>query len=120
VKTRSSIASSSARARRVNEPTRKILQHGQPVEQPSSLRHVGDAHFGDPVGGEPVDPGAAEQDLAPVGPKLAGDGADGRRLARAVRSDDRHDLALVHGEADVVERGHAVVRRGDMAHLEEH
>jgi hypothetical protein len=47
------------------------------------------------------------------------DGAEGRGLARAVRSDQRDDLAGVHGERHGAEGLHAPVEHVDLRDLEQ-
>src|SRR6266540_4197260 len=50
---------------------------------------------------------AADRDLARVRRLEARDAAERRRLAAARRAEQREQLALVHGEGDVVDRKHA-------------
>ena len=59
-----------------------------------ALRHV-----------QPINTPAIKMDLAGIGPGLADDLADERRLARAIGADQRMDFARAHVERHVVGRG---------------
>ena len=59
----------------------------------------------DPVGRQPGDVLAVENDRARRRPQHAGQAIEERALAGAVGADDGADLARGHGEVDVVERG---------------
>ena len=62
---------------------------------------------------------AVEEDLAGVVAVDAGDALDERRLAGAVVTDERHDLAGAHLEVDVGQRLHRPERLRKVADLEE-
>ena len=66
----------------------------------------------------PAEPLAGEHHVAGAahGP---GDGAERRRLAGAVRAEQRDDLALVDRERHAVQRGHLAVARGDVLQFEQ-
>ncbi len=74
----------------------EILEHREVLEYRRLLELAPDAEIGD---GALVELGqvdlAVEEDLALVRPRLAGDDIHHRRLAGAVRTDDRAELALV-------------------------
>ncbi len=62
---------------------------------------------------------AVEHHVAGVGPGLAGDDVHHRRLAGAVRPDDRAHLARLDRERQVVERLEAVERHGDAVEIKQ-
>ena len=62
---------------------------------------------------------AVEEDLAGVVAVDPGDALDERRLAGAVVTDERHDLAGAHLEVDVGQRLHRAERLREVADLEE-
>ncbi len=49
----------------------------------------------------------------------AADGAQGRALARAVRADEGHDLAALHGHRDALQRLDVAVEDVQLVELEE-
>src|SRR5690242_8342042 len=57
-------------------------------------------------------------DPAGIGRPQALDAFDGRGLARAVRAEDPEDLALLHGEGDIVDRHGVPVRLVQVLHLD--
>src|SRR4029077_13845036 len=91
--------------------------HVRPEVPP--LRHLDDAQIDDRVRREPGDPLPVEEHLARERGEQAGDHAQRRRLPRSVAAEQRRDLPLVHGEADVPERLHISVRGGDAPDLED-
>ena len=93
---------------RVELEDRRLLEFSADAE-PGDLRLV--------VAGE-VDV-ALEIDIALVGPRLAGDDVHHRRLAGAVRADDRAHLARVDDEREPVQRLEAVEGDGDVVEIEE-
>ena len=62
---------------------------------------------------------ALEEDVAVVGPGLAGDDVHHRGLAGAVRADDGAHLARLDDERQIVERAEAVERDGDAVEIEQ-
>ena len=88
---------------RVGGADLQVLLHRQRPEQPSSLRHHGDSPGGPAFGPQPGHVRAVEQDRARGRLVQAGDRAQQRRLARAVRADDRVDLAGEHPQRDPVQ-----------------
>jgi hypothetical protein len=82
----------------------QIAQHGRILEQFDVLEGAGDAEFGDAEGRLLGDVLILEIDLArgrAVDPR---DQVEDRTLAGAVGADDREDLALLHREADGIDR----------------
>ena len=82
----------------------QIAQHGRVLEQFDVLERAGDAEAGDLVRRLLGDVLVIEEDLARrrrVDPR---DQVEDRALAGAIGADDREDLALLHGEADRIDR----------------
>src|SRR6185312_7565296 len=67
---------------------------------------------------EPGDVGSREHDRAARGADDAGDGLEERRLACAVRADDRDDLVQVRPHGDAAEHERAVVTGVQLGHGE--
>ena len=85
----------------------EILAAGAVLVDARVLRHVADrAPDGAGLAADVV-----ARDLRPAGvhPAQRGEDADGRRLARAVRTEQAEDLALAHGEGNAGQRLHALV-----------
>src|SRR5262249_59005983 len=80
-----------------------VLEHGHALEQGQVLEGAPDAELGDAVARCPQQRMAREDDLARVRRVEAAQAVEQRRLAGAVRPDEPNDLALVHGEGDLVE-----------------
>jgi hypothetical protein len=72
----------------------RILQHRHVGEGLDDLEGPADARPADLIGPQAVDRPALEADRAAVGRHRAGDQVEERRLAGAVRPDQRDDLAL--------------------------
>ena len=89
----------------------EVLEHGHRGEELAALRHVGDPARHDGRGRQPADPPALELDGAAAQREEAADRAERRRLARAVRADQRDDLALADLERDAADGGHVAVPR---------
>ncbi len=91
-------------------------------------RHVGEklallGHDGDAARNPRLDVLAADvlplmQHLS-LGRQQAHDGAEQRRLARAVGADDGDDLARIQGQRDLTDRFHLAVVDAEIAHLEQ-
>ena len=62
---------------------------------------------------------AAEEDLAGVGPGLAGDAVHHRRLAGAVGADDADDAAGRQAEAEVFEQQFVAVGLGEVVRFDD-
>ncbi len=74
---------------------------------------------GDLVRRQPDQRAVVEQDVPLVGLVDAGDEVEQRRLARAVRADHAHDLALVHVQVELVDHAQAAERHRDALELED-
>src|SRR5690349_5800771 len=96
----------------------EVLGHGEAGERTASLRHVRDAEPGHLLGGQPDEIPAAEGDPA-AGPHHPADRPQRRRLAGAVRAEQRDHLALADGEVDPVQRADLPVRGGEVLDLEQ-
>ena len=96
-----------------------VVEHAHHVQR---LRHLERPHepaARDRVRGQPVDRAAVEPDRAAVGALEARDDVEERRLARAVRADQRRDRAALDDEARAVDRAHAAVALLDAFDLED-
>src|SRR5919197_294575 len=82
----------------------EVLEHAQAREQPPAFRRLGDAPLDDVVGGGMRDVAALEAN--PSAPRAVEpvDRAERRRLAGAVRADQRHDLARLDLDRDALQR----------------
>ena len=97
-----------------------VLDDVQVVAQGEVLIDRRDAERLGVPGPVEMDLPALPQDLPAAGPPEAGDGLDQRRLAGAVVSDERRDLALrVSGEVDIGQGPHGAERLGDPAQLQQ-
>jgi hypothetical protein len=76
----------------------QVLLDREIGEDAPALRHVADAHFGDPVGRAPGRLDAEDFDASLPRPVEADQVPEGSRLARPVASEQRDDLALAHLE----------------------
>src|SRR5215204_5087440 len=75
---------------------RDVLERVQVREEPDVLEGPRDAHRGKPVRRKAGDVPALEGDAPGVGADHAGDQVEQRRLAGAVRANDRHHLRAVN------------------------
>src|SRR6516164_667549 len=80
-----------------------VLAHGERRERLCDLERATDALAPDHLGLQPDQLDAAEAHRAGVGRELAADHVEARRLARAVRADQREHLAGGEVEADAVD-----------------
>ena len=91
----------------------------------AAFRHLDDAAPHQVVGREAVDPFATAMDLslgdlAALGQQEGGDRLQGRRLARAVGAQQRHDAAFGHRERDALQHeDHVIVDHLDIGHVED-
>ncbi len=104
---------------RLERADHHVLEHGQGAERLHHLEGAADAGMARPVGPQPGDVGAVEDDAAAVGREDAGDEVEGGGLAGSVRADERDDAALGHGEAHAIDRLQATEALGEPAHLEQ-
>ena len=81
-----------------------IVQRRQLGEQPQILKGPRDPGMHDRLRPQPVERPAAKRHLPLVGPQEAGDGIEDRRLARAVRSHQAGDAALLDLETAIPQR----------------
>ena len=70
-----------------------VVDDAEATERARDLVRAGQAEAGDPVRRDPGDVPAVEHDRAAVGPVVAADHVDQRRLARPVGPDEAQDLA---------------------------
>ena len=80
----------------------EVLQHGQRLREAEALRHVADAPLHRRRVGHRVD--AADRGAAGARHQQAGEEAQERRLAGAVRPDQPEQLAGLHLEGDPAQR----------------
>src|SRR4051812_45999708 len=92
----------------------EVLEDRHAREDPPALGRLRDADLGDGVARQPLDLGAVEDDAAHPRRHDARDRAQRRRLAGAVRADERDDLAFVDLERDALERLDRAVERVDV------
>src|SRR6185436_17670441 len=94
-------------------PEVEVVRDGEVREDAASFGDVRNAARGDDVRLHAGDVLPVERHAAPARLQQAGDRAQRRGLARAVRADERDDLALLHLEVDAVQR-----RNGSVADFE--
>src|SRR5437762_7246774 len=97
----------------------QILPHRQLWEHLQKLEGAADAEtiqFGRPQSGDDL---AVDLDLATGRRELAEDAVEQRGLAAAVRADQAEDLALLHVEADAIDRLDAAKTLLDVADFED-
>src|SRR6516164_6654306 len=75
---------------------------------------AGDPGAAAPLGRHASDFLPSEDDAAGIGPQVAGDQVEERRLAGAVGADDAQHLALVERHANAVHRLHRAKALGDL------
>src|SRR5438445_4355052 len=97
----------------------QILAHGQIREYPSSFGHLDDPRPHHPVWAPSIDTLAIEVDRAARGPEETGNHPQCRRLARAVRPEQRDDAPLSDLETDAVQGADAPVVGLDLVHREQ-
>ena len=118
-KTKSSVSARAPAGRRGVGADLEVFEHAHPAEQPPPLGHQDDAALDDRGAAASVWIGrAVERDGAGGRPVQAHDRPHQRRLAGAVRPDQRDDLALLDLQRDVPERLHVAVVGIDAADLE--
>src|SRR5882672_5411638 len=81
----------------------EVLEHAQAGEDLPALRDLADAEVADRMRFQALDGIVLEENASAAGRLDAGDGANERGLAGAVRADDGDDLALRYLERDVGE-----------------
>ena len=104
-----SLAAAPLRAGRSQPATRRFSATVSVGNTPWPPGHLGDAEGGDLVRRRVRDVAPVEDDRALVGLDHPADGLEQRRLAGAVRAEQRDDLALVDLEVDVEQHLHAAV-----------
>ena len=90
----------------------EVLGHGQPEEEAAALRHMRDAESRAAARRCAREVGAVEHDAAGHRLDEPGDGAQDRRLAGAVRAEQRDDLARRDRQIDAPDHRRLVVARG--------
>src|SRR5262249_18895166 len=93
-----------------------IVEHGQPAEQGDVLERARDTEPGDLRWPSVRDVAVLEQDGAAIGLVEAADHVEQRRLAGAVRADNRDDFAAAHRDRDILDRAHAAETLGQRDH----
>ena len=107
--------------RHVAQPTRHhVVEHAHPLEERDVLERPRDPLPCHLIGLHPGAGLASEPDLALLGYVEAGNHVEHGRFARAVRPDDRPDLALADVEGDVPDGLHAPEAKSDVAQVEYH
>src|SRR5690349_24084163 len=105
-----------ARAKQTREQTlllmllqkdQQIVEHAQTREDAHLLERAGDAEASDPMRRRVGDIAAAEQHAPRVGAEISRHAVEERRLARAVRADQAHELTALDREIDPIDRAHA-------------
>src|SRR6185503_5801240 len=96
-----------------------VFQHRHAVERPVVLEGAHHAARGDLVRREPANTVPREADLARVGAVRPGDQVEGGALAGAVRTDQPEDLAFVHLEAEIRDRGEPAEALAEVRYLED-
>ena len=94
----------------------QVLGDGERREHAAAARHLRHAARGDLVRRRVGDLAPVEDHRAAVGLDHAGDRLQQRRLAGAVRAEQRDDLALVDLEVDAEQHLHAAVGDVEPAH----
>ncbi len=97
---------------------RDVLSDGQTGERLRDLERARDAAPREQMGGEAGDLIAAVEDAACGRQQEPGDDREQRGLAGAVRSDQRHDLSLLHGERRMIEREQPAETARDVFHAQ--
>ena len=97
-----------------------VVEHGHPLEQGNVLESPRDTLLRHLVGLHLRALLALVEHLALLRVVEAADHVQHARLARAVRPDDRPDLALADVEADILDRHHAAKAQRDVLHLHHH
>src|SRR5206468_5894726 len=97
----------------------QILAHGQIREYLSSFGHLDDPRPDHAVWAPSIDPLAVEVDRAARRPEETGNHPQCRRLARAVRPEQRDDAPLGDLETDAVQGADAPVVGLDLIHREQ-
>ncbi len=99
---------------------RDVFQHGHVGHQFDMLKRSGDAEFYDLLRGGMADLFAEHGDRAARGGEHAGDQVERRAFAGAIGTDQRHDLAGLDVERDVVDRDHAAELFAGVVDLQEY
>ena len=99
---------------------RDVLQHGHVGHQLDVLEGAGDAELDDLLRRRVVDLVAEHRDRAAGRRQHAGDQVEGGALAGAVGADQRHDLAGLDVEGDVVDGDHAAELFARLLDLQQH
>src|SRR5690606_28487108 len=81
-----------------------VVEHGHLREDRQLLEGAPYPELVQVAGTPPRDRAAIHFDMACIGPQLAKDAVEQRRLARAVRPDQAKYLARQHVEADIIDR----------------
>ena len=110
----SSSSAAGRRKSRRNRQTSRFSQRRHAVEQPDVLIGAGNARHGDLVLLQAFELDLVEQDAARRRRCRSRRHVDQRRLAGAVRPDDRVDAAGLEGEADIVDRDQRAEPLADM------
>ena len=98
---------------------RHVVERGEIVEQRGDLERAREPELAAPVDRQRGDVVAGEADAAGVRRDLAGELADQRGLAGAVRADDGVQLARRHRERDAVGGDHAAEALGQSVDLQQ-
>ena len=97
-----------------------VVEHAHPLKQRDVLERARDAKAGNLIGFHRLALFAAKPDLAVLGMIEPRDHVQHRRFARAIRPDDRPDLAFADIKRNVLDRLHPAEPQGDAAHVHQH
>ena len=97
----------------------RVVEHREPRERLDELEGAADAGRAHPVRRQAADRAPAETDRAGVRPMQAGDEVEERRLAGAVRADERGDRVALDREGRPRDRAQAAKRLADLFDFEE-
>src|SRR6185312_6205619 len=79
-----------------------VFEDAEVAKDVRDLEGTADADTEKPIGWLPGDVLVCEEHLSAIGLEEAADHVEQRALTRAVRTDDRAELARLHGEIDVI------------------
>jgi hypothetical protein len=98
----------------------QVLEYRQAREHAPPLRHMGDAQCDDRFGAHAVDAPAVEGDFPATRLRQPGDRAQGRALARAVRADQRDDIAVRDRHRNAFQRSDLLIMNREVGDPEQH
>src|SRR5262249_12930808 len=97
----------------------EVLERAQAWEDAHLLKRARDAETSHAMRRSAREVAAPEEHAPTVGVQVTGDAVEQRRFAGAVRADQAHQFAGLHGEVDLAHGRHAQKTLDETAHLEE-